>query len=239
MNASIASKAYGKVGVESGALGADPHKLISMLYQGALLSIANAKNALLRKDIAAKGAAITKAVAIVDEGLSASLDKKVGGELAENLASLYAYMSVRLTQANLNNDMGALDEVARLLNDLKGAWESIRPGAATGAPAAEAVPAPAAKAAPVYEMPIGAKPPQAKAAPAPAKTAPVAAVPQPAKIAPAAPAAAAQPKFAAAQPNSVAVAAATAPAQAADAPPSLPPQQQRMASKVQSLYGRV
>lgn len=126
MNATTASKAYAKVGVESGVVSADPHKLISMLYQGALLAIAGAKNGIMRKDIPAKGVAISKAISIIDEGLNASLDKKVGGPLAQNLSALYEYMCTRLIVANLNNDMAALDEVARLLNDLKGAWDGIR-----------------------------------------------------------------------------------------------------------------
>jgi flagellar protein FliS len=126
MNTTTASKAYARVGVESGVLAADPHKLISMLYQGALLAIASAKNAMMRKDIAAKGAAISKAITIINEGLLASLDKDVGGDLAHNLASLYDYMGRRLLTANMNDDKSALDEVAHLLNDLKGAWENIR-----------------------------------------------------------------------------------------------------------------
>ena len=129
MNANAATKAYAKVGIESSVSGADPHQLISMLYQGALLAIANAKNGMLRKDIPAKCASISKAISIIDEGLNASLDKNVGGELARNLSSLYEYMGVRLITANLNSDMAILDEVARLLNDLKGAWDSIRPAA--------------------------------------------------------------------------------------------------------------
>lgn len=147
MNATTAIKAYAKVGVESGALAADPHKLISMLYQGALLAIANAKNGILRKDIPAKGAAISKAIAIIDDGLNASLDKNVGGDLAQNLSSLYSYMSLRLVDANLKNDMAVLDEVARLLNDLKGAWDSIRqPAAAVSQPVAAMQPKTANKA---------------------------------------------------------------------------------------------
>ena len=34
-------------------------------------------------------------------------------------------MCNRLLYANLNNDQGALDEVSRLLLELKGAWEEI------------------------------------------------------------------------------------------------------------------
>lgn len=135
MIASSAISAYQKVGVESGVASADPHKLISMLYQGALLAIANAKNGIARKDIAAKGKAISHAITIIDEGLNASLDKKVGGELAQNLSALYEYMGTRLLTANIKNDVAALDEVSRLLTDLKSAWDDIRP---TTAPAANA-----------------------------------------------------------------------------------------------------
>jgi len=82
-----------------------------------------------------KGKAISHAITIIDEGLNASLDKKVGGELAQNLSSLYEYMGSRLLTANIKNDVAALDEVARLLTDLKSAWDDIRP---TVTPAANA-----------------------------------------------------------------------------------------------------
>ena len=138
MNARTAINTYAKVGVESGVAAADPHKLIAMLYQGALLAIANARNAILRKDIAGKGAAISKAILIIEEGLKTSLDRKVGGDLAQNLADLYDYMENRLLQANLHNDTRILDEVAQLLNDLKTAWDEIRPHG--HAPRAETAP---------------------------------------------------------------------------------------------------
>lgn len=130
MNAATSINAYASVGLETGMQDADPHKLILMLYQGALLAIASAKNQMLRKEIAGKGASITKAIAIIDEGLKASLDKNAGGELAQNLSALYDYMCQRLLVANLKNDVAALDEVSRLLSELKGAWETIRPAAA-------------------------------------------------------------------------------------------------------------
>ncbi len=134
MNAHTATNAYAKVGIESGVNGADPHKLITMLFQGALLAIANAKNAMLRKDFKAKGEAISKAMLIIDEGLKASLDKKVGGELALSLDQLYDYALSRLFAANINNDAQILDEVSRLLSELKGAWDAIRQTALTNAP---------------------------------------------------------------------------------------------------------
>ena len=136
MNAITALKAYKNVGLESNVAAADPHQLIFLLYQGALLAISSARNQMLRNETAAKGASISKAILIIDEGLKASLDKNAGGELAQNLSALYDYMNQRLLIANLKNDTSVLDEVSRLLAELKGAWESIRPGVAPAQPGA-------------------------------------------------------------------------------------------------------
>lgn len=129
MNPVTALNTYKTVGIESGVAAADPHKLILMLYQGALLAIASAKNQILRKQISAKGSSITKAIKIIDEGLKACLDVEAGGEIGKNLFNLYDYMNQRLLIANLKNDTAILDEVSALLIELKGAWESIRPPA--------------------------------------------------------------------------------------------------------------
>ncbi len=126
MNAAVGIKTYSSVSLESSLSAADPHKLILMLYQGALLAIASAKNQMLRNETSAKGASISKAIMIIDEGLKSSLNMNVGGALAQNLADLYDYMNQRLLQANLDNDPVILDEVSKLLIELKGAWESIR-----------------------------------------------------------------------------------------------------------------
>lgn len=134
MNALFGVKAYSKVSIESSVLGADPHGLIAMLFQGALLQVGIAKNAMVRKDTAAKGEAISKAIAIIGEGLNASLDKSVGGELAQSLSALYSYMVTRLVDANLKNDVAMLDEVAGLLTELKSAWDAIRPQPAGAEP---------------------------------------------------------------------------------------------------------
>jgi flagellar protein FliS len=122
-----AVNAYTKVGLDVSVASADPHKLILLLYQGALTAIGSAKTQMLKKDIAAKGKSISHAIMIIDEGLKASLDQNAGGELAQNLSALYDYMCQRLLIANLKNDMSALDEVLGLLTELKGAWEQIRP----------------------------------------------------------------------------------------------------------------
>ena len=127
MNTSVGINAYKDVGLETSVMNADPHQLVSLLFQGALMAISQAKIAMEAKQVDIKGRSISKAIAIIGEGLHASLDMKAGGDLAQNLAALYSYMVRKLVEANLKNDTDALDEVKRLLTELQGAWESIRP----------------------------------------------------------------------------------------------------------------
>lgn len=117
--------AYSSVGVETAVSTADPHKLILMLFEGALLQIGTAAIALENKDVPAKGMAISKAIEIILNGLKVSLDYEAGGELAQRLGALYDYMTQRLLYANLHNSRPAMDEVTQLLTDLKSAWEAI------------------------------------------------------------------------------------------------------------------
>ncbi len=112
-----------KFGVVAEVEGASPHRLIQMLYEGGLQKIAVAKGAIQRKDIAAKGDNIGKAIAIIG-GLRASLDLSQG-EIAVNLGRLYDYMERRLLEANLKSDAEILDEVSGLLREVKTAWDAI------------------------------------------------------------------------------------------------------------------
>ena len=122
-----ALNAYATVGTETGVMTADPHKLVLMLYEGALLALADAKLHMAQGNTAAKGMSLSKAIMIIENGLKASLDVKAGGELGERLAALYDYMCDRLLRANLHNRPEIIDEVSRLLGELRGAWEQIKP----------------------------------------------------------------------------------------------------------------
>src|SRR5580704_9161773 len=112
--------AYANVGVETGVMAASPHKLVVMLFEGAMLQVTLAIQNMKAGNIAKKGKAISRAIAFIETGLRASLDKKVGGEIAQNLDALYAYMSRQLLAANAKNEPEILEEVYRLLNELKG-----------------------------------------------------------------------------------------------------------------------
>lgn len=117
--------AYARLDVETGVMSASPQALVLMLFDGALKAIATARGEMQRHDAAAKGAAVSKAIGIIDDGLRASLDLSRGGEIARNLSALYEYMTLTLVRANAHNDDARLEEVATLLRDLRGAWESM------------------------------------------------------------------------------------------------------------------
>lgn len=134
------ANAYAKVGVETGVGAASPHNLIVMLFDGALIAINSALQNMKIGNVAGKGQAISKAIMIIDSGLRASLNKEAGGVIATNLDSLYEYMSNRLLIANLRNQPEILEEVLRLIKDLKSAWEAIGVSANQQAPATREIP---------------------------------------------------------------------------------------------------
>lgn len=119
---------YTHVGVQ-GAASSDSsgHELVAMLYDGLLGSIARARGALQASDIDNKSRAIQKALAIVGDGLRGGLNLQDGGVIAQDLDSLYGYIALRLTHANLRNDEAALEECARLVRPLQEAWTQIAP----------------------------------------------------------------------------------------------------------------
>lgn len=120
---------YRQTSVQTGVAAASPHRLVTMLFDGLLEDIALAKGAIADGQIELKGRALGRAVRIVDEGLRSCLDLKAGGQLAVDLHELYAYITKRLTQANLRNDVAALDECKRLVDPLRDAWLAIAPQA--------------------------------------------------------------------------------------------------------------
>ena len=119
---------YTHVGVQ-GAASSDSsgHELVALLYDGLLGSIARARGALQTGDVENKSRAIQKALAIVGDGLRGGLNLQEGGDIAQDLDSLYGYIALRLTHANLRNDEAALEECARLVRPLQEAWAQIAP----------------------------------------------------------------------------------------------------------------
>lgn len=121
------ARAYADIGRHASIEAASPHRLIQMLFDGALDRIANAHGHINRGDIVAKGHDIGRAIAIV-EGLRMSLDRSVDHPLTVNLDQLYDYICRCLLRANLEGSTALLSESAGLLRELKSAWDAIPEG---------------------------------------------------------------------------------------------------------------
>ncbi len=122
MNAKL--KGYTKGSLETRVAGADPYQLVQMLMAGVLENLNYAKGAIQRKDLEKKSFYLSKAQAIVDS-LRYSLDDSAGADAAGNLSELYMYMSTRIADASIELDADIIDEVARLMIDIKSAWDQI------------------------------------------------------------------------------------------------------------------
>lgn len=120
---SIAS--YQQIGKDAEILGADPHHLIVLLFDGAEAALVNAQNCIAYQDIPGRSEALIKATDIISNGLAASLNLQEGGELAQNLNALYDYMVSRLLYANIHQDPRAITEVQKLLGEISGAWRQM------------------------------------------------------------------------------------------------------------------
>jgi flagellar protein FliS len=97
-------------------------KMLLMLYEGAVRFVKLASMGIDEKNAKTRGENISKVIGILTE-LDCALDRRAGGDIVENLSGLYRYMVDRLTHANVKNDPDALDEVERLLTELKDGFE--------------------------------------------------------------------------------------------------------------------
>jgi flagellar protein FliS len=119
-------RAYRAAGAHGRVEGADPHRLVQLMFEALLDRLALARGHMERGRTGPKGEALSRAIALF-EALSASLDLDRGGDIAVNLRALYDYSMRRLLDANLRNDTAALDEVAGLVREVKSAWDAIGP----------------------------------------------------------------------------------------------------------------
>lgn len=114
-----ASRAY----TESSILTAPPERLVVLLYDGAGRFLARAAAAIRDGDAGAAGEPLRRADAILEE-LLATLDLEAG-EVAERLQSIYLFSRRTLAEAQLRRDAEAIDRVAALLAELRGAWAQL------------------------------------------------------------------------------------------------------------------
>ncbi|MFV9668128.1 MULTISPECIES: flagellar export chaperone FliS [unclassified Pantoea] len=125
MYTATGTQAYAKIGVESAVMSASQQQLVVMLFDGALSALIRARLFMQDGNIEGKGKSISKAINIIEAGLKEGLAENRGDELADNLLDLYNYMTRRLLEANLHNDVAAIEEVEGLLRNIADAWKEV------------------------------------------------------------------------------------------------------------------
>ena len=124
MNSKVAITQYQQLDLEARLASANPHKLVSLLFQRAAVRLAAAEAAILRGDISMRANEINGVIEILS-ALRSALDLDAGGELAANLRDLYNYMDSRLLEANRRSSQAHISEVKGLLGELQQAWDTM------------------------------------------------------------------------------------------------------------------
>lgn len=101
-----------------------PYDVIQLLMDGALERLDQAAEQLRQGQEDVAGLLMGKAIGILN-GLRGSLDFDQGGEMAVRLDQLYAYLIVRLEEAEAETGGAILQESSQLLSELKSGWDAI------------------------------------------------------------------------------------------------------------------
>lgn len=124
MNSNKGAQQYAQMKKQTGVEGANPHQLIGMLYQGALDNLQQALGCIDRDDYEGRGRHLGRVITILG-GLQGFLDHDQGGDISRNLDSLYEYMSVRLYDASREHNKAPVEEVIKLVREIKEGWDGI------------------------------------------------------------------------------------------------------------------
>ena len=106
---------------DSAILTAPPERLVVMLYDGANRFLIQGATAMRAGDLTLMNDRLRRAEAIITE-LRATLDLSAG-QVASNLESIYSFCQRLLLEARLKQEAEKIDQVAKLLRELRDAWD--------------------------------------------------------------------------------------------------------------------
>ena len=124
MNAIAALSQYGKIKNDTQTSYASPHQLMLMLFDGAIEAMSFTIGAIENNNFELRSKQSTRSITIIN-GMRECLDMETGGELADNLYSLYQYMAQELFRASFKNDVDTIKNIQTMLKDIRGSWEKI------------------------------------------------------------------------------------------------------------------
>ncbi len=102
----------------------DPAEVVARLYQALGQCLVAARQAIVDSDVKVQGEESGRALAIITE-LQTGLNMEEGGEIAENLSSLYSYLVQEITRGNVGNNPELIDNAIRTVEPLTEAWVEL------------------------------------------------------------------------------------------------------------------
>ena len=124
MNAITALAQYGQIKNDAQTSYASPHQLMLMLFDGAIEAISITVGAIENQNFELRSKQNTRSITIIN-GMRDCLDMESGGELSDNLYSLYQYMAQELFRASFKNDVDTIQNIQTMLKDIRESWEKI------------------------------------------------------------------------------------------------------------------
>jgi len=93
-----------------------------MLFDGAIEAMSMTVGAIQNKNFELRSKQNTRSITIIN-GMRDCLDIEAGGDLANNLYSLYQYMAQELFKASFKNDADTIQNIQSMLKDIRESWE--------------------------------------------------------------------------------------------------------------------
>ncbi|MBE0419558.1 MULTISPECIES: flagellar export chaperone FliS [Pseudoalteromonas] len=123
--AHISVKKYSQVSV-SNINEMTPYEQINLIFSNILGRLAATKGFIERKEIQKKGENISSCILLFG-ALQDALNFEVEQDpsISNNLLSLYDYCQRKLVQANIDNDVDAINEVISIVKEVKEGWDAI------------------------------------------------------------------------------------------------------------------
>lgn len=105
-------------------LGKSVPELIIKVYDGAIYNFAKAIEFYKAENLEDGFESMEKAKKFIVY-LYTSLDKEKGGEIAENLSRLYAFIVERISFAEATKDIASIEDSIHILNNIKEGWVQL------------------------------------------------------------------------------------------------------------------
>ena len=116
---------YRQIDLTGRTTGANSHRLVGLLYEEGVAALRAAACAAEGRQVGIKSERVSRATAILF-ALEAGLDFDKFGEVSRTLATFYHGIRQQVIRASLGNDPAPFREAAASLEEIGGAWASVR-----------------------------------------------------------------------------------------------------------------